>query len=84
MAQRRGSSDLPVVAVIGGGTATECAVLHANGEVLAESRTGPSNPTFVSIAEARANVTAALEAALDGIGPCRAAGLSLFGGEPTR
>jgi N-acetylglucosamine kinase-like BadF-type ATPase len=80
MAQRRGTTDLPVVGVIGGGTATECAVLDGAGDVLAESRTGPSNPTFVSIAEARANVTSALEAALDGIGPCRAAGLSLFGG----
>lgn len=80
MATGRHPSDLPVVAVIGGGTSTECAVLDAGGNVLADARAGPSNPTFVSLAEARANVTSALEAALDGIGPCRAAGLSLFGG----
>ena len=59
---------------------TECAVLDAHGGVIFEARTGPSNPTFVSLAEARANVTAALEPALEGIGACRAAGLSLFGG----
>ena len=69
-----------MVAVIGGGTSTECAVLDGTGDVVAEARTGPSNPTFVPLAEARSNVTAALEAALDRVGPCRAAGLSLFGG----
>ena len=42
------------------------------------ARRGPSNPNFVSLAEARANVTAALEEALQGIGRCRAAGLALF------
>jgi N-acetylglucosamine kinase-like BadF-type ATPase len=61
-------------------TSTECAVLDAHGGVIFEARTGPSNPTFVSLDEARANVTSALETALEGIGACRAAGLSLFGG----
>ena len=71
-------SDLPVVGIVGGGTATECAVIDSSGAVIALVRRGPSNPNFVGLEEARANVTAALEEALRGLDGCRAAGLALF------
>jgi N-acetylglucosamine kinase-like BadF-type ATPase len=71
-------SDLPVAAVTGGGTTTECAVVDPSGAVIGQARSGPSNPNFVPLEEARANVAAALAAALDGIDRCRAAGVALF------
>lgn len=71
-------SDLPVVGIVGGGTATECAVIDSSGGVIALARRGPSNPNFVGLEEARSNVTAALEEALRGLEGCRAAGLALF------
>jgi N-acetylglucosamine kinase-like BadF-type ATPase len=82
-------SDLPVAGIVGGGTTTECAVIDAAGAVIATARHGPSNPNFVPLEEARANVTAALAEALTGIERCRAAGHALFepvapdGGEAT-
>ena len=73
-------SDLPVVGLVGGGTATECAVLDPSGSVIAHVRRGPSNPNFVPLGEARANVTGALVAALADVERCRVAGLALFDG----
>jgi N-acetylglucosamine kinase-like BadF-type ATPase len=71
-------SDLPVVGLVGGGTTTECSVIDSSGAAIARARRGPSNPNFVSLAEARANVTGALEEALHNIDRCRAAALALF------
>jgi N-acetylglucosamine kinase-like BadF-type ATPase len=71
-------SELPLVGLVGGGTTTECSVIDSSGAAIAGARRGPSNPNFVPLAEARANVTAALEAALHGIDRCRAAALALF------
>jgi len=72
------ASGLGVVGVVGGGTATECAVIDSSGAVISLARRGPSNPNFVPLDEARANVTAALDEALRGIERCRAGGLALF------
>ncbi|MCL6532645.1 MAG: hypothetical protein K6U12_05140 [Armatimonadetes bacterium] len=69
-----------IVGLEGGGTKTGCAVLDAQGALLAYGQGGPANLNFVSEAQQRESFETAIESALKGISePVLALGYTVAG-----
>ena len=64
----------------GGGTKTECVLMDESGQVLARTRSGPSNPTRVGLDAALASLTGAAEKALAASGKSVAEIVAIHGG----
>jgi glucosamine kinase len=64
----------------GGGTKTDCALMDETGAILARTRSGPSNPSRVSLDSALAALTEAAQKALDSLGKSAADIAYIHGG----